>query len=178
MSLLCMWGGKGRILVLFVQPIRCRWWLAPSLPFENFNGPNTNKWPTTIETDVSSDQRSPIIRSQTNCVSRSIPGRSMWDLWWKKWHWNRLCPEYFGFPLSVSFHWCFITRKNEKTNHLHRRVALRLRCVRSICCGAFQHKKTVFGESLLDSQPTFVLNVVYVTSHRFLLFSQRSLYLV
>jgi hypothetical protein len=22
--------------------------------------------------------------------------------------------EYFGFPLSVSFHWCSITRKNEK----------------------------------------------------------------
>jgi hypothetical protein len=26
--------------------------------------------------------------------------------------------EYFGFSLSVSFHQCSITRKNEKTNHL------------------------------------------------------------
>ena len=34
--------------------------------------------------------------------------------------------------------------ENEKTNHLHHRVAqeaLRLRCVRSICCGALHHKK-------------------------------------
>ena len=27
-------------------------------------------------------------------------------------------PEYFGFPLSVSFHRCSITCKNEKTDHL------------------------------------------------------------
>ena len=32
-------------------------------------------------------------------------------------------PEYFGFPLSISFHRCSITRKNEKTNHFHHRVA-------------------------------------------------------
>jgi hypothetical protein len=38
----------------------------------------------------------------------------MWDLWWTKWHWDRFFPEYFGFPLSVSFHRCYITRKNEK----------------------------------------------------------------
>ena len=31
--------------------------------------------------------------------------------------------EYFGFPVSVLFHRCSITRKNEKTTHLHRRVA-------------------------------------------------------
>jgi hypothetical protein len=36
-------------------------------------------------------------------------------LWWTKWHWNRFFPEYFGFPLSVSFHQCSITQKNEKT---------------------------------------------------------------
>jgi hypothetical protein len=29
----------------------------------------------------------------------------MWDLWWTKQHWDRVFPEYFGFPLS----------KNEKT---------------------------------------------------------------
>jgi hypothetical protein len=36
--------------------------------------------------------------------------------------------------------------KTKKTNHLHHRVAqyaLRLRCVRSICCGALHHKKYV-----------------------------------
>jgi hypothetical protein len=51
-------------------------------------------------------------------------GQSMWDLWWTKWHWDRFYPEYFGFPLSLSFHRCSITRKNEKkTNHLHHKVA-------------------------------------------------------
>ena len=38
----------------------------------------------------------------------SIPGRSMSDLWWKKWHWDKFIPEYFGFPLSISFHRCSI----------------------------------------------------------------------
>jgi hypothetical protein len=38
----------------------------------------------------------------------------MWGLWWTKWHWDRFFPEYFGFPLSVSFHRCYITRKNKK----------------------------------------------------------------
>jgi hypothetical protein len=38
----------------------------------------------------------------------SIPGQSMWDLWWTKWHWDRFSPEFFGFPLSISFHRCSI----------------------------------------------------------------------
>jgi hypothetical protein len=38
----------------------------------------------------------------------------MWDLCWIKWHWDRFLPEYFVFPLSVSFHQCSITWKNEK----------------------------------------------------------------
>jgi hypothetical protein len=38
----------------------------------------------------------------------------MWDLWWTKWHWDRFIPEYFGFPLSVSFHRCSIIRKRTK----------------------------------------------------------------
>jgi hypothetical protein len=67
----------------------------------------------------------------------------MWDLWWTKWHLDRFFPEYFGFPVN------FIPRvlhykENEKTNHLHHRVAqqaLRLRCVRSICCGALKIKR-------------------------------------
>ena len=54
----------------------------------------------------------------------SILGQSMWDLWWTKWHRDRFFSEYFGFPLSISFHWCSITRKNlNKINHLHHRVA-------------------------------------------------------
>jgi hypothetical protein len=36
----------------------------------------------------------------------------MWDLWWTKWHWDRFFTEYFGFPLSISFHRCSITWKN------------------------------------------------------------------
>jgi hypothetical protein len=28
----------------------------------------------------------------------------MWDLWWTKWHWDRFFSEFFGFPLSISFH--------------------------------------------------------------------------
>jgi hypothetical protein len=38
----------------------------------------------------------------------------MWNLWWTKWHWDSFSPEYFGFPLSVSFYWCSISWKNEK----------------------------------------------------------------
>jgi hypothetical protein len=24
---------------------------------------------------------------------KKIPGNSMWDLWWTKWHWDRFFPE-------------------------------------------------------------------------------------
>jgi hypothetical protein len=46
----------------------------------------------------------------------SIPGQSIWDLWWTKWHWDRIFPEFFGFPLSMSFHWWSITRKRTTNN--------------------------------------------------------------
>jgi hypothetical protein len=44
-------------------------------------------------------------------------------------------PKYFGFPLSISFHWCYITRKNEETliifiTGLHNKPQ---------SCGAFEH---------------------------------------
>jgi hypothetical protein len=42
----------------------------------------------------------------------SIPGQSMWDLWWTKRHWDRFFSEYFGFTLSMSFHRYSITWKN------------------------------------------------------------------
>jgi hypothetical protein len=38
----------------------------------------------------------------------------MWNLWWKKWHWDRFFLEYFGFPLSVSFHRCSVSWKKKK----------------------------------------------------------------
>jgi hypothetical protein len=44
----------------------------------------------------------------------SIQGQSTWDLWWTKWCCNRFFPEHFGFPMSISFHRCSITRKNGK----------------------------------------------------------------
>ena len=37
----------------------------------------------------------------------------MWDLWCTKWYSDTFFPDYFGFPLSISFRRCFITRKNE-----------------------------------------------------------------
>jgi hypothetical protein len=81
----------------------------------------------------------------------------MWELSWTKWHWDRFLPEYFGFLLSISFRRCSITWKNEKKLiifHLHHRVgkeALRLRCVRSICCGALHPKKqTIISTNFQD----------------------------
>jgi hypothetical protein len=40
----------------------------------------------------------------------------MWDLWWTKWHWDRFFFEFFGFPLSVSFHRCSIKMEKQKKN--------------------------------------------------------------
>ena len=44
----------------------------------------------------------------------SISGQSMWDLWWTKCHWDKLFSEYFGFPLSISFHRCSIKIEKQK----------------------------------------------------------------
>jgi hypothetical protein len=43
----------------------------------------------------------------------SRPGQSMWDLWLTKWHWERFFSEFFGFPLSISFH-----RRSPNSYHL------------------------------------------------------------
>jgi hypothetical protein len=46
----------------------------------------------------------------------------MWDLWWTKWHWDRFFSEYFGFPLSISFHRCsikIVKQKKKPDRHLH-----------------------------------------------------------
>jgi hypothetical protein len=63
----------------------------------------------------------------------------MWGLWWIKGHWDRFFPKYFGKMEKTNY-----LHHRVETNYLHHRVAqytLRLRCVRSICCGALHHKK-------------------------------------
>jgi hypothetical protein len=46
--------------------------------------------------------------------------RSMWDLWWTKWHWDRFFSQHFGFPLSISL---IKIEKQKKPHNLHHRVA-------------------------------------------------------
>jgi hypothetical protein len=38
----------------------------------------------------------------------SRPEQSMWDLWWKKWQYDRVFSKSFCFTLSVSFHRCSV----------------------------------------------------------------------
>jgi hypothetical protein len=71
-------------------------------------------------------------------------GQSLWDLWWTKWHWDRFYPpstsvspcqfHSTGAPLLGT-----IKKTDHLSLHFYHRVAqeaLRLRCVRSFCCGA------------------------------------------
>ena len=53
-------------------------------------------------------------RGKTPDSQKKIPGQSMWDLWWIQWHWDRFSPEYFGFPLPVSFNRCLLHGKTNK----------------------------------------------------------------
>jgi hypothetical protein len=100
------------------------------------------------------------------CGGQSGTGKSMWDLWWTKWYWEvyvrfvvdkvalgshvgfvvdkvalgQVFSEYFGFPLSISFHRCSITRKKRNNliifiTGLHNKPST-LRCFRNFCCGA------------------------------------------
>jgi hypothetical protein len=75
--------------------------------------------------------------------------QSMWDLWWTNWHWDRFFSELSVFPCQ--FHSTgapLLVKLGKKTALLHHKVAqkaLRLWCVRSICCGALHHvKKTTW----------------------------------
>jgi hypothetical protein len=44
-----------------------------------------------------------------NKIDLSTSGRYIWNLWCRKWHWERVFfNEYLRFHLSVSFHKCFI----------------------------------------------------------------------
>jgi hypothetical protein len=38
----------------------------------------------------------------------SMPGQSVWDLWWTEWHWGRFFSAYFISLLSLSFCQCSI----------------------------------------------------------------------
>jgi hypothetical protein len=40
--------------------------------------------------------------------ARVQPQASPWGMWLRKWYWDRLFSEYFGTPLTVSFHQCAI----------------------------------------------------------------------
>jgi len=51
----------------------------------------------------------PLLHIPCHCREASfIPGQSMWDLWWTKWHWDRILSQYFTLLLSVSCHHCAI----------------------------------------------------------------------
>jgi hypothetical protein len=70
----------------------------------------------------------------------SLLGQSMWDLWWTKWHRDRFLHRvlrcFFVNFIPPVLHYL---KKDKNNHHLHHRVAqeaIRLRCVRSVCCGA------------------------------------------
>ena len=72
------------------------------------------------------------LRVQNGSKGEKILGRSMWDLWWTKWHWDRFFSEYFGFFLSISFHRCSIKMEKQKKPSSSSQV-----CTISLqCCGA------------------------------------------
>ena len=49
----------------------------------------------------------PVASHYTDCaIPGHIPGQSMRNLWWTKWHWDRFPTEYFDLPLSMPFHKC------------------------------------------------------------------------
>ena len=41
---------------------------------------------------------------------------------WTKWHWNRSFSKYFSFPLSVSFHRCYIRSSTFSYYYMHKRA--------------------------------------------------------
>ena len=57
-------------------------------------------------------------------LSGRLPGfknsRSIWDLWWKTWQWDKFLSSYFRFPLSVSSHWYSIFIRLSPTVHEYR----------------------------------------------------------
>jgi hypothetical protein len=75
-------------------------------------------------------------------------GQSMWDLWWTKWHWDRFFSELSVFPCQFHSTVAPLIVKLGKIKLLifitgGEQEALRLRCVRSICCGALHPPKKI-----------------------------------
>ena len=57
------------------------------------------------------DEKNNIIKKKSRLVfgpepvkPGSIPGQSVWDLWWKYLQWDRFLGAYFCFVLSILFH--------------------------------------------------------------------------
>jgi hypothetical protein len=48
-----------------------------------------------------------------------MPDRSMWDLWWTKWHWDRFFfPSTSVFLCQFHFTGAPLLGENEKTDHI------------------------------------------------------------
>jgi hypothetical protein len=45
-----------------------------------------------------------VSRRPLTAEARLLPGLSMRNLWWKKWHYYGFFSEFYCFPLSISFH--------------------------------------------------------------------------
>jgi hypothetical protein len=83
---------------------------------------------------------------ERNGTGKKIPGQSMWGLWWTNWHWDRFFSEFSVFPCQFNSTGAPLIVKLGKKKPLIfitgvAQEALRLRCVRSICCGALYHGK-------------------------------------
>jgi hypothetical protein len=63
----------------------------------------------------------------------------MWDLWWTKWHWDRFFSEYNS--IGATLKWKSRKKLIIFLTGLHNKPS-RLRCLRSICCGALHTHKT------------------------------------
>jgi hypothetical protein len=72
--------------------------------------------------------------------------KSMWDLWWTKWHWDRFFSELSVFPCRFQSTGAQLIVKLGKKNCSSSSSqgctkSLRLWCVRSVSCGALHHPK-------------------------------------
>jgi hypothetical protein len=45
---------------------------------------------------------------------KEIPGQSMWDFWWTKWHWDRFFPSTSVFPCQFHSTGALLHGKTEK----------------------------------------------------------------
>jgi hypothetical protein len=78
-----------------------------------------------------------------------IPGQSVWDLWWTKWHWDRFFPEYLVFRCQFHSTGALLLGKVKRTDHislqLHHRAAQKPQgCCASVASAAdpFSIKKS------------------------------------